>query len=83
MEVTFRKIFVDVMVMHSKEGTKRPVCITFEDGRKFEIDKVTACRRAAASRVGGTGIRYTIVVGGRQAYLFEDDERWFVEARAT
>lgn len=77
----FRKVFVDVMVMHSKDGAKQPMCITFEDGRKFEVDRVTACRRAAASKVGGTGIRYTVMVNGQQAYLYEDEERWFVEAR--
>ena len=31
--------------------------------------------------IGGTGIQYTILVGGRQTYLFEDEDQWFVEAK--
>ena len=76
-----RKVFVDVVVQHDKNGAKKPLCIIFEDGKKYEIDKLCAHRRAAATRVGGTGIRYTIQVQGRETYLFEDEDRWFVEAK--
>ena len=45
------------------------------------IDRVCSRQRAAATKVGGTGIRYTIMIGGRQTYLFEDEDQWFVEAK--
>ena len=38
-------------------------------------------RRAAATKAGGQGIRYPCRVRGREVYLFEDEGRWFVEAR--
>lgn len=76
-----RKVFVDVVVQHGKNGAKKPLCIIFEDGKKYEIDKLCGSRRAAATRVGGTGIRYTIQVQGHETYLFEDEDLWFVEAK--
>ncbi len=38
-------------------------------------------RRAASTKAGGQGIRYTVRVLGRETYLFEEENRWFVEAR--
>lgn len=34
------------------------------------IDKVTDIRQATAMRAGGQGDRYTILINGRQSYLF-------------
>ena len=63
------------------DRTKTPVSLTFEDGKEYSIDRVCSRQRAAATKVGGTGIRYTIMIGGRQTYLFEDEDQWFVEAK--
>ena len=45
------------------------------------IDKVLDVRRAFAVKVGGTAVRYTIMVGGKTTFLFEDDGKWFAESR--
>ena len=76
-----RKVFVDVLVKHTKDGNKVPLMIVFEDGHKYEIDKLCDRRQAAASKVGGSGIRYTIRINGRETFLYEDEELWFVEAK--
>ena len=72
--------YVEVVVRHTPEGMKEPMSITFSDGSKYEIDRVLDVRRAAASKAGGTGIRYTVRVGGNRTFLFEDEDRWFIEA---
>ena len=76
-----RKVYVDVTLKQDKYGNTLPLSVTWEDGRRYEIDRVLDVRRAAATRVGGTGIRYTVRVLGRVTYLFQENERWFVEAR--
>ena len=77
-----RKVYVDVEVTHRKDGSARPNTITFEDEGKFEIDRVLRICRAASTKVGGTGIRYTVLISGKQAYLFDEENgRWFVEAK--
>lgn len=81
MDFGYRKVCVAVLVSVSPDRTKTPVSLTFEDGKTYPIDRVCNRQRAAASKVGGTGIRYTILVRGKQTYLFEDEDQWFVEAK--
>ena len=78
-QIDYVKAYVNVTVVHQSDGRKTPIEIQFDDGRRFEIDRVTE-RRRAATKVGGTGIRYTIFISGQERKLFEDDDRWFVEA---
>ena len=52
----------------------------WEDGRKYEITRVKDKRRAASTRAGGVGERYTCVVDGKEIFLFyEDNNMWFME----
>jgi hypothetical protein len=48
-----RKVFVEVTVKVSPEGEVRPLSITFEDGIKYEIDRLKQRCRAHATKVGG------------------------------
>lgn len=79
----FRKVYVEVQLTVSPEGDVRPNAIKFEDGTIYEIDRLRYRCRAHATRVGGTGVRYTVVIRGQETYLFEDDGKWFVEARGN
>jgi len=81
MEIQFHKAFVNVLLKVATDRTKTPVSLTFEDGKEYTIDRVCGRQRAAATKVGGTGIRYTIMVNGKRTFLFEDDGLWFVEAK--
>ena len=73
-------IYVDVLAEFSKDGLLIPKEITWEDGRKYEITRVKDKRRAASTRAGGVGERYTCVVDGKEIFLFyEDNNMWFME----
>lgn len=76
-----RRVYVKVIVEYSPEGRIRPLAVEWEDGRRFEVDRLLDVRRAAATKAGGQGMRYTVRILGRETYLFEDEGRWFVEAR--
>lgn len=78
---TYRKMFVDVIAFHDIYGVTKPIRLRLEDGTTVPIDRVKYRQRAAATKVGGSGIRYTVVIRGTDRYLFEDDGRWFVEAK--
>lgn len=72
--------YVDVLAEFSKDGLLIPKEITWEDGRKYEITRVKDKRRAASTRAGGVGERYTCVVDGKEIFLFyEDNNMWFME----
>ena len=64
MEGQRRKVYVEVEVTHRVDGSARPNQITFENGEKYEIDRVIQRCRAASTKVGGTGIRYTVQFAG-------------------
>ena len=75
-----RKVYVEVSAIFTPEGQIMPRFIRWEDGTLFAVDRVIDIRHAAATKAGGCGLRYTIRIGGRQTYLFLDEDRWFVEA---
>jgi hypothetical protein len=73
------KIFVRVTAEHDEGGQTRPLLLTWTDGRKYEIDKVTDVRQAPSLKGGGLGIRYTCRICGKEIYLFCDEGKWFIE----
>ena len=84
------KVYVKVRVDVEADGRMLPREITWEDGRRYEIDRVTEIRQAAAMKAGGQGDRYTIWINGHQSYLYfersanlhgERIGRWFVERK--
>lgn len=76
-----RRAYVRVVAEFAPEGGVRPLEIEWEDGRRYGVDRVLDVRRAAALKAGGVGTRYTVRVCGHETYLFEDEGRWFVEAK--
>ena len=76
-----RKVYVEVVLKNDTKGNIRPLSIRWEDDTVFEIDRVLNVCRAASTRVGGCGDRYTVSIAGKQTYLFREDDRWFVEGK--
>lgn len=76
-----RKVYVEVTAHFDIDGKMTPLSIVWEDGRVFEIDKVTDMRRAASLKAGGVGERYTCRISGKVTFLFFEGPRWFVEAK--
>ena len=62
------KVYVAVKADFAADGTMFPRIITWEDGEKYEIDRVSDIRQAPALKAGGQGDRYTIWIGGHQSY---------------
>ena len=75
------KQYVSVTAVFDEDGNLLPINIMWDDGRKFPIDKVTDARYAASLKAGGAGIRYTCRIGGKEKYLFLEEQRWFVDAK--
>ena len=83
-------VYVPVKVCFDADGNILPTEITWEDGRKYRIDRVTKIRQAAAMRSGGQGDRYTVMINGKESYLYFERSpdltgrnlgRWFVERK--
>lgn len=78
-EPQYRKVYIDVYTIMKKDGTVIPVQFRWEDDQKYKIDKVKFITPAASLKVGGRGIRYTVMVNGLERFFFRDEDRWFVE----
>lgn len=76
-----RKEYVSVNVDVDEEGTIHPRFIRWKDGLIFRIDKITYKCRATSNKVGGGGIRYTVLIRGKESFLFREGDKWFVEAK--
>jgi len=81
-----KRIYVGVSVDYDADGTMIPAVLKWEDGTRFEIDRVLDVRRAA-SDAGSMGMRYTVRILGHERRLFFEDTysetgrpRWFVES---
>lgn len=75
------KIYLSVKAVFYPDGGFKPVSLVWEDGREYEIERVTEIRRAASLKAGGTGMRYTCKVSGNEVYLFLEEDRWFMERK--
>ena len=78
-----KKEYVSILAQIHRDGTIQPLGIRLQDGRKYDIDEIKDKCRAASLKAGGCGIRYTIRIGARDTYLFDEDGRWFVELRVN
>ena len=81
--VGITKRYVTVVSQTDETGEVTPLTIVWEDGRRYGIDRVLDRRQAHSLKTGGTGIRYTVRVGGQATYLWYEGPRWFVEAKET
>ena len=73
------RIELDIIVEHRKGGLALPKTIIWDDGRRFDIDRVLDIRKAAATKCGGIGIRYICRIRGREYKIFDEDGKWFIE----
>ena len=82
------KAYITVNEDRLEDGTIIPRAITWEDGQRFEIVRVIETCKAASTKAGGTGLRFTIRVEGsrKPTFLWLEDDckgggRYFVERR--
>lgn len=83
-----RKVYVKVSVDFDENGKMVPTSITWEDGTRYEVDRVLDVAMAASRKAGGFGVRYRVRIEGREKELYHDEYagmhecgRWYVEAK--
>lgn len=70
---------VTVVAEMRNSGKIIPLYILWENGKRFEIDKVLDVRLRASTKGGGMGLRYLVRIGKNERFLFLDGIIWFVE----
>ncbi|MBQ4129249.1 MAG: hypothetical protein IJD68_05720 [Ruminococcus sp.] len=72
------KQYVSVTAKFDSDGNILPLTINWNDGRVFDIDRITDIRYAASLKAGGAGIRYTCRIKQNEKYLYLEENRWFI-----
>lgn len=70
---------VDMIAHMTKNGLPIPLTLIWEDGRKFEIEKVLNTQKCASLKGGGMGIRFKVLIEAREKFIWLDEYVWFVE----
>lgn len=83
MEVQCRKAYVSVNVDIDQDGVIHPRLIRWTNGRIFQIEQLKYKCCASSSKVSGGGIRYTVMIRGKETFLFSEGNRWVVEAKGA
>ena len=73
------KKYVDVLTVMGKNEVLKPVAVLWDNGIKYEIDRVLQIRNKASS-VGGCGLCYECVIQGQKRDLYFERTRWFLES---
>lgn len=76
-----RKVFVKVTLKQDVDGHKIPLSIKWKNGTVYNVDKLSDVRHFSSVPTE-TETRYTVLIGQRHTYLFEKNNRWYVEAKA-
>ena len=81
------KVYVEVNADFSVDGVISPRSFVWEDGTRYEVDRVITSCPAASLKAGGVGMRYTVRVQSRETFMFLEDDngisRWFMERRGS
>lgn len=76
-----QKTFVEVMLKVDRHGNICPLGIIWGNGQVYEVDRLKLVCKAVSKKVTGGGTRYTVIVCGKERYLFQEGRKWFVEAK--
>ena len=64
------KKYISVTARFDKDGNIMPVCVNWDDGRSFPIDRVTDLRYAASLKADAAGLRYKCRIKQKDKFIF-------------
>lgn len=81
MESGLEKAYVRVEAWFGEDGAVHPICVIWDDGKRYPVGSVLEVRPGVAFSANGAGMRYTVRIGSRVTHLFRAGTRWFVEKK--
>ncbi|ANU55316.1 hypothetical protein I5Q82_03105 [Acutalibacter muris] len=73
-----RKQYVEVIATHHIDGSVRPQQIIFAQGPIYDVEDVKGVTKVKTTSTLEIANRYSVVVTGKETYLYEDCGKWFV-----
>ena len=75
-----RRIYVTVDCRQYESGAIKPLKIHWHDGRTWEVTKLL---HAAYPTDEFKGVRYTVLIGETEKYLYRYNDLWYVIANES
>ena len=75
------KLYVNVRCDHHPDGTLKPRQIIWEDGRTWEIRRTLHVAEPVEDEF--EGIRYTVLIGSAEKYIYRIGTKWYVSPVRT
>ena len=72
------KIPVDVEVEVRRDGEQIPKAVIWSVGRRFAISRVVYLGMSSSNEY--EGIRYTVIIGSAEKYIYRVNHTWYVMA---
>ena len=72
------KVYVQVDSERLESGEIVPLTISWQDGRIWNIDRVIHSCRSLDGEF--EGIRYTVIIGSAEKYIYRAGHAWYVMA---
>jgi hypothetical protein len=76
---SYNRRYVAMDVHYTENGNITPTRLYWDDGKSFEIDRVTDVRPGVSLKVGASGLRYTCLILGKERCIYLSEGKWFVE----
>ncbi len=73
--------FVNVRCDHYPDGTIRPRQIIWDDGKTWEIRRTLHVAEPVENEF--EGIRYTVLIGSAEKYIYRIGTKWYVNPVRT
>lgn len=71
------KVYVNVECICYEDGTVRPNIIRWPDGRCWKVIRTLHISEASDNEF--EGIRYTVLIGSAEKYIYRLGSKWYVE----
>lgn len=71
--------YINVIAKMEIDGIPKPIEIIWENGKSYNISKITDIRKKASTKGGGAGLRYTCIINDKERFLFLVDYKWLIE----
>ena len=75
----FKKEYIKIFAIFTSDGRVIPKSFLYSDGNIYKIDRIIDVKRKASLKTGGSGICYTVIIQGKEKYLFRDEDKWYME----
>lgn len=73
------KVYVDMTVLHSKDGTITPIMFVWTDGMLYHIESIIDNHFWRTNEDGSRVYMYKCIIKGQTKILFLKGNRWYLE----